>query len=85
MLMVTSGLERGSSLSVGTKQTKLAIEKGEAVKVFIAGDADAKLVEPIAERCKELGIPLVGVASMRELGKACGIQVGAAAAALVRK
>ncbi|MDD2283110.1 MAG: ribosomal L7Ae/L30e/S12e/Gadd45 family protein [Eubacteriales bacterium] len=83
--MAISGSECGTSLSVGTKQTKLAIEKGEAVKVFIAGDADAKLVEPIAELCRELEIPLVSVVSMRELGKACGIQVGAAAAAMVRK
>lgn len=83
--MATPGLEIGSNVFVGAKQTKLAIEKGEAVKVFIAGDADANLVAPIAERCKELGIPLVNVISMRELGKACGIQVGAAAAALVRK
>ncbi|HPZ22242.1 MAG TPA: ribosomal L7Ae/L30e/S12e/Gadd45 family protein [Bacillota bacterium] len=83
--MATRELEIGSNVLVGAKQTKLAIERGEAEKVFIAEDADAHLVEPIAERCRELGIPLVSVTSMRELGKACGIQVGASAAALVRK
>lgn len=84
--MPVPGSESSTTIfSVGTKQTKLAIEKGEAVQVFIAGDADTKLVEPIAERCRELGIPLIGIVSMRELGKVCGIQVGAAAAAVVRK
>lgn len=85
MSMAIPGLDDSARLSVGTKQTKLALEKGEAEKVFIAGDADGKLVGPIVELCQELGIPLVSVDSMRELGKACGIQVGAAAAAIIRK
>lgn len=85
MSMAIPGLDGCARLSVGTKQTKLALEKGEAQKVFIADDADEKLVSPIVELCRELGIPLVSVDSMRELGKACGIQVGAAAAALIRK
>lgn len=78
-------LEADCVLSVGAKQTIIAIDKGLAVKVFIAGDADTKIVNPIAERCKELRIPLVTVPSKDELGKTCGIQVGAAAAAMVRK
>lgn len=73
------------TFSVGAKQTKIAIEKGEAVKVFIAEDADKKLVNPIADRCNELGIPIEMAPSMNDLGKTCGIQVGAAAAAMVRK
>lgn len=83
--MAIPELEDGVILSVGTKQTRLAIEKGVAVKVFIALDAEAKLVDPIVNQCGNLGIPVVGVTSMRDLGKACGIQVGAAAAAVVRK
>lgn len=82
--MAIQGLE-GASLTVGTKQTRLAIENGSAVKVFIARDADPKLIDPIVVQCREKGIPLVSVVSMRELGKACGIQVGAAAATMVRK
>lgn len=75
----------GLLLRVGTKQTRLAIDSGVAVKVFVARDAEEKLVEPIVLQCRELGIPVTRVASMRELGKACGIQVGAAAAAMVRE
>lgn len=83
--MAIPGLEVGARLTVGTKQTKLAIESGNVVKVFIARDAEANLVEPIIDQCRENGIPVVTVASMRELGRACGIQVGAAAAAMVHR
>jgi large subunit ribosomal protein L7A len=81
--MAVPGLGNGARITVGIKQTRLAIDRGKAVKVFIARDADAKLVEPIIAQCSDKEIPLVSVASMRELGKACGIQVGAAAAALI--
>ena len=81
--MAVPGLGNGARITVGIKQTRLAIDRGKAVKVFIARDADAKLVEPIIAQCSDKEIPLVSVSSMRELGKACGIQVGAAAAALI--
>lgn len=76
---------QGANLAVGSKQTRLAVEKGRAEKVFVAQDADPKLIEPIVNQCRVRGVPLVIVASMRELGKACGIQVGAAAATMVRR
>lgn len=83
--MAIPELEGGAQLTVGTKQTKLAIEKNLAIKVFVAQDAQAKIVEPLIVQCKEKGIPVVWVPNMLGLGKACGIQVGAAAAAMVRK
>ena len=83
--MAKSNSQSAANYCVGAKQTKLAIENGEAVQVFIASDADVKLTEPIAERCRERGIPLVSVVSMRELGRTCGIQVGASAAAMIRE
>jgi len=83
--MAISGLEDGARLIVGSKQTRLALERGKALKVFIAQDADPKLMEPIVRLCEDRGIALHTVASMRELGAACGIQVGASAAAMVLK
>ena len=83
--MALSGSESGTRYSAGAKQTSIAIEEGIAVKVFVAADAEVKITNPIIERCRELGIPLEEVPSMRELGQNCGIQVGAAAAAMVRK
>jgi len=83
--MAIPELEEGYKLTVGAKQTRLAIERGAAVKVFVAQDAEERVVEPILRLCSRLGLPVIEGPSMRELGKACGIQVGASSAAMVRK
>jgi large subunit ribosomal protein L7A len=68
---------------VGAKQTLRAVERGEAQAVYLARDADQRVVRPIKEACERAGIPLVETASMEELGRICGIAVGAAAAAVL--
>lgn len=67
----------------GLKQTIKAVEKGTASLVYVAKNADEKTRQPIAEICHAKGIPLVEADSMNDLGKACGIQVGTAAAAIL--
>lgn len=66
---------------IGAKQTCKAIEKGLAQKVYLAKDADKRVTTPIFELCKQKGVAVETVATMDELGKACNIEVGAAAAA----
>ena len=68
---------------VGAKQVKRALEAGRVLRVFLASDADPRVTEPIAEACAEKGVKVETVPSMKELGKACGISVGAAVAASV--
>lgn len=68
---------------VGAKQVKRALESGRAVTVFLASNADPRITEPIAALCAEMGVEAETVPSMKELGKACGISVGAAVAAAV--
>lgn len=70
---------------VGAKQVRRALEGGRAVAVFLASDADPGVTEPIAQLCAEQGVETETVPSMRELGRACGIAVGAAVAAAVRE
>lgn len=69
---------------VGIKQLKKALSDGRAAKVFLAQDADPKLTGPIRESCQSGGIPVEEVPTMDKLGQACGIEVGAAVAALLR-
>ena len=69
---------------VGIKQLKKALRDGSAKKVFVAQDADPKLTDPICESCQSAAVPVETVPTMAELGKACGIEVGAAVAALLR-
>lgn len=68
---------------VGMKQIRKALHEGSAAKVFIADNADPHLTEPLAQQCEQLQVPVCSVATMAELGAACGIDVGAAAAAIV--
>lgn len=68
---------------VGMKQLKKALMANRATQVFLAQNADPALTEPLESLCQEKQVPCVWVDSMEELGRACGIEVGAAAAAIV--
>lgn len=69
---------------VGAKQLKKAILGGKALHVYLAEDADPAVTEPLEALCAEYKIPCTHVRTMAELGRACHIEVGAAAAAAVR-
>ncbi len=69
---------------VGVKQLKKALLNGSAIHVFLAHDADPQLTDPIRLLCSEASVPFTDDVSMEALGAACGIQVRAAAAALVK-
>ena len=68
---------------VGSKQLKKAVKAGRARYVFLAENADPAVTEPLEELCAANHIQITWVPSMAELGRACGIEVGAAAAAVV--
>ena len=76
-------LKTATSKVVGIKQLRKALTSGTAKKVFLAEDADPMLTEPLAELCRKSHIQCAWVPSMKDLGRACGIDVGAAAAAAV--
>ena len=73
----------GTKIVVGAKQLRKALLAGRARYVFLAQDADPGLTEPIEALCREHSVQCAWVPSMSELGSACGIEVGAAAAAAV--
>ena len=73
----------GSGKVVGAKQIRKALNAGKACCVFLAVNADPALTEPLAALCGKRNVELVWVRTMRDLGSACGIEVGAAAAAIV--
>ena len=68
---------------VGIKQLKKALKNGNAKCVFLACNADPAITEPIAALCQQNSVDFAWVKSMTDLGCACGIEVGAAAAAAV--
>ena len=71
------------NLVVGAKQLKKAVKAGRAMVVFLAENADPAVTDPLAELCAANHIQITWVHSMTELGRSCGIEVGAAAAAAV--
>lgn len=68
---------------IGIKQVTKAVTKGVATCVFTANDADERVLASLVRLCTEKGIAVVHVPTMKELGRACAIEVGAAAAACV--
>ena len=74
---------RDRKVVVGAKQLKKALLNGRATQVFLARNADPALTEPIEALCQQNQIESVWVPSMTDLGHACGIDVGAAAAAVI--
>ena len=73
----------GCKLVVGAKQMRKAVISGRARRVFLAENADPAITEPLAALCRQNGVDCVWFKSMKDLGSAAGIEVGAAAAAAV--
>lgn len=69
---------------VGAKQVKRALNSQEIEAVFIAKDAENKITDEIKEICIDKQIQVIYVDNMKKLGDACGIDVNAATAALVK-
>ena len=55
--------------AVGSSQTAKAIGKGRAQAVFVAKDADRRVVESVLAAARDRGLEIVEVGSMRELGR----------------
>jgi len=70
---------------IGTKQTKRAIKNREVKHIIIATDVDDKLVLDLIETCKQsnVQVEIERKYTMEELGKHCGIDVGAAMVAIL--
>ena len=66
---------------VGAKQLRKALGSNSVFCVYLAKNADPAITEPIVALCQQNSVDFAWVRSMNDLGRACGIEVGAAAAA----
>ena len=73
----------GKRTVVGAKQMRKALKSGAARSVFLAVNADPAITEPLEALCQLNSVDYAWVRSMTDLGHACGIEVGAAAAAVL--
>jgi large subunit ribosomal protein L7A len=69
---------------IGTKQTVKALKDGNVRELIIANDADAKVTAVVVKEALDINVPILYVDSMKKLGKACGIEVGASTVAIIR-
>ncbi|GAB6178910.1 50S ribosomal protein L7Ae-like protein [Desulfotomaculum defluvii] len=75
-------LKAARKKTIGAKQTLKAVEKSQAKEVYWASDAEHRVVDPILRICSSKNIPVIKVETMKELGRACNIEVGCAIAAI---
>ena len=72
-----------NTVVTGRKQTLRAIQNGKAKTVYMAKDAQPDVCAQIEAACKAAGIECIQADSMRQLGAAAGIAVGASACAVL--
>ncbi|RKD24851.1 50S ribosomal protein L7 [Caminicella sporogenes] len=77
-------LKKQNKLKVGTKQSTRALNEDKVATLFVAKDSEQHVVRNIIEIAKEKNVQIVYVDSMKKLGKACGIDVGAATAVILK-
>lgn len=69
---------------VGIKQSTRAVKEGTASVAYVAKDAYRHVIQQLETLCIEKSIEVIMVDTMEELGKACGIEVGAASAIVLK-
>ncbi len=68
----------------GLKASLRAIKEGRANKLLIAQDAQQSLTRPLITLAEQQAIDTEYVESMKALGRRCQIDVGAAAAVIIK-
>ncbi|WP_144487612.1 50S ribosomal protein L7ae-like protein [Bacillus pumilus] len=76
-------VSQAQSIIIGTKQTVKALKRDSVKEIVVAKDADPTLTASVTKLAQEKGVDILVVDSMKKLGKACGIEVGAAAVAIM--
>ena len=82
--MALEALKQAEQRTVGVKQTEKAVARQAAAIVYIAADADERVTANLQEMCEEQNVPLDCSETMLAIGRACNINVKAAAAAVLK-
>ncbi|TCN19365.1 50S ribosomal protein L7ae-like protein [Mesobacillus foraminis] len=69
-------------LFIGTRQTVKALKAGKVNELVLASDADPVIKSMLLQAASTADVPVTYADSMKKLGIACGINVGAAAVAI---
>ena len=69
---------------VGVKQATKALKAGLGMTLYVADNADSKVIEPLKELAHEKNVEVVHVETMLHLGRLSGIEVGSAATLILK-
>ena len=75
---------KSGNKAIGIKQSLKAVENKTAKVVFIAMDADEKITGDLKKLCLANNIEIMYADTMKQLGKDCGIEVGASAVCILK-
>ncbi len=76
---------KGKNFLAGLKQSQKAILSGKAVLAYIAEDADDHIKLPLVALCEKEKVEVLYVSTMKELSKACHIEVPTAVAVILKQ
>lgn len=82
--MALEALKQAEQRTVGVKQTEKAVVRHTAAIVYIAKDADERVTASLQELCEAHDVQLDCSETMLNIGRACNINVKAAAAAILK-
>ena len=82
--MALEALKQAAERTVGVKQTEKAVARQAATIVYIASDADERVTAKLKELCEKNSVSVHYTETMLEIGRACNINVKAAAAAVLK-
>lgn len=72
-----------TKMIVGTKQTLRYLELDKVKTVLVAKDAEDRVTGQVVELAKAKNVPIHFIATMKELGKRCNVEVKTAIAAIL--
>lgn len=69
---------------VGIKQCTKAVKEGKAVMAYVANGVAPNIRLPFVKLCAKKEIPVISVATKKELGELCQIDVDASVAVVLK-
>ncbi|MBE3556395.1 MAG: ribosomal L7Ae/L30e/S12e/Gadd45 family protein [Firmicutes bacterium] len=85
MLDVYQQVRTASHKVAGIRQVQRALNRDSAILLVVAEDAEARLTAPLVQLAEKRRIAVQRVPSMRQLGRACRLEVGTAACLILQK
>jgi large subunit ribosomal protein L7A len=69
----------------GIKQSTKSLKNGLGKTLYVAEDAEEQLTRTVIDLASLMGVEIVYIKTMKDLGRLCGIDVGAAVTLLLKE